>query len=90
MTDQTRTNAAKAIKQLMEARAALARVQCRIERETEATAPGSRDEKIALQLTRCINHLGEAVADIPTELWCAMIKDADIDVETLRKNLNAA
>ncbi len=90
MTRQTKAKAAKALKHLMEARAGLAAVSTQLDRDAETTAPGSIEEKAALQLTRCMNHISEAIADIPTALWCAMIKDADIPLENLSKNLNAA
>jgi hypothetical protein len=35
----------------------------------QPAAPGSREERYALQLSRLVRHLTEAIADTPTDLW---------------------
>ena len=90
MTDQTKANAAKALADLLDARRVLATVQDQLDREANTAAPGSQAEKDALKMTRFMGHLGDAVADIPTAIWCAMIKSENISIDDLRKQLNAA
>ena len=90
MTEQTKAKAAKALKDLLDARRVLATVHDQLNREAETAAHGSPAEKNALQMTRFMNHLSNAIADVPTPIWCAMIKDTDMSLEDLRKNLNAA
>jgi hypothetical protein len=89
-TDKTKAKAAKALADMLDARRVLATVQNQLDREADTAAPGSQAEKEALQMTRFMRHLSDAVADIPTVIWCAMIKSEDISLEDLRKQLNAA
>jgi hypothetical protein len=88
MTRETKTEAARALRQLLAARKGLAAVQAEIDREAETSAPGSDEAKTALQLQRTLNHIGEAIADVPPALWGAMLKDYHISIADLRATLN--
>ena len=51
---------------------------------------GDDTKTLALGLSRVLGHLGEAVADVPSEMWAAMLTHEHIGVEELRKALEAA
>jgi len=62
----------KAVATLTDSLAALRRASRTADRATETVPPGAPEERYALQLGRMVRHLGEALADVPTELWLAM------------------
>jgi hypothetical protein len=90
MTGKTKALAAEGLKMLVDARSILDKVAKSIDQEIAKAAPGSRIEQIGQHLTRMHNHLSDAIADVPTEFWCAMVRDNGISLDDLRKNLNAA
>lgn len=69
---RTNPDTIKAVAMLTDALAILRRESRAADRLTETSAPGSPEERYALQLGRMVNHLGETIADVPTELWLSM------------------
>jgi hypothetical protein len=52
--------------------------------------PGADVEKLALGLARVLGHLSEAVADVPNEMWAAMLAERQIGLDDVRKALERA
>jgi hypothetical protein len=78
----------KAVATMTDSLAALRRELQRADRATETAEPGSPEERYALQLGRMVRHLGDAIADVPTELWLDMCKarpEADINTDLKNK-----
>ncbi len=62
----------KACAMCTDALAALRAEQKRADREYGSTPPGSIEERYALRIGRMVKHLGDAISDVPTEIWIAM------------------
>jgi hypothetical protein len=49
-----------------------------------------QEEKLALGLTRVLNHLSEAVGDVPVEAWAEMLAAKDVGIDEIRKAMGVA
>jgi hypothetical protein len=64
--------------------------QAEIEGAMASRQPGCDEEKLALGLTRVLNHLSEAVGDVPVEAWAEMLAAKDVGIDEIRKAMGVA
>lgn len=83
-------DAIRAVAALTDSLGVLRRELQRADRATETAAPGSQEERYALQLGRMVRHLGDAIADTPTPLWLAMCRDRPGDPDAMPDDLKSA
>jgi hypothetical protein len=91
MNQQTAEQIAQGLRLIMDGKLILQKALKALDAEAAASKPGSQIEHTALGLTRTVRHLGNAVADIPQELWAAMLGSlADLPLEQLEQSNKAA
>lgn len=76
-------DAIRAVAAMTDSLAVLRRELQSADRATETAAPGSAEERYALQLGRMVKRLGDAIAATPTNLWLEMCKDRPADPDAL-------
>jgi hypothetical protein len=79
----------KAVGTMTDTLAALRRSSQEADDAAMRCAPGSAEELYALQLGRVVRHLGDAVADVPTDLWLAMCRATGQDTEPAVEDLKS-
>ena len=64
----------KAVAAMTDTLAALRRSSQEADDAAMRCAPGSPEDRYALNIGRVVRHLGDAIADVPTDLWLAMCR----------------
>jgi hypothetical protein len=90
MKKETETMLSDALVALLEARRGLADATAALDTEALQSAPGSAVERTALGMTRTMGHISEAIADVPEGAWATLFDCESVDINELRRRLNAA
>jgi hypothetical protein len=91
MKPQTEEQIADGLRKIMDGKLILQKASKALDAQAAASAPGSQIEQTSLGLTRSLCHLGQAVADIPEELWAVMLGSlADVPLKQLEQSSKAA
>ena len=91
MKPETAEQIAKGLRKVMDGKLILQKALKALDAEAAQSKPGSQIEQTALGLTRTVRHLGQAIADIPNELWAAMLGGLeDLPLDELEQSSKAA
>jgi hypothetical protein len=91
MKPQTAEQIAQGLRLIMDGKLILQKALKALDAEAAQSKPGSQIEQTALGLTRTVRHLGQAIADIPHELWATMLGSLqELPLEELEQSSKAA
>jgi len=74
----------KAMHGLCDGLGALAQVRDAMDAAVSRLPPGHEDELLALGITRAVNHLVEAAADVPEAMWAIMAAEGMVGGEEIK------